>query len=121
MSTEAGPERSLSAVFTVTVETRKGAFYFDRDGFVSSVASRIEGTLEGHDDIRDVTVVEAEPAAPVDAPSAPADRPATLREAANYVRGVSADRRFDKASVSTALCVVSDELRRRADEAGKQQ
>jgi hypothetical protein len=53
--------------------------------------------------------------------AASADRPTVLREAANYVRGVSADRRFDKASVSTALCVVSDELRRRADEAGKQQ
>lgn len=45
------------------------------------------------------------------------NRAAALREAANYVRGVSADRRFDKASVSTALCIVSDELRRMAAEA----
>lgn len=74
MSADPQMERSLRAVFTVTVETRKGAFYFDRDGFALHVASRIEGALEDRDDIRDVTVVEAEPAMPAAAPSASADR-----------------------------------------------
>src|SRR5690242_17208519 len=53
---------------------------------------------------------------------APVDRAAAIRAdafkaAANYVRGHSADERYGKASISTALCAVSDELRRMAAEA----
>lgn len=40
---------------------------------------------------------------------------AAFKAAANYVRGHSADERYGKASISTALCAVSDELYRWAD------
>lgn len=56
--------RSPRAVFTVTVESRQGPAYFDRDGFVLHAVSRIEGALEDSDDIRDVTIAEAVPADP---------------------------------------------------------
>ncbi|MFE2712277.1 hypothetical protein ACFXKI_09870 [Streptomyces mirabilis] len=42
---------------------------------------------------------------------------AAFKAAANYVRGHSADERYGKASISTALCAVSDELYRWAVEA----
>ncbi|MYW46356.1 hypothetical protein [Streptomyces sp. SID161] len=44
-------------------------------------------------------------------------RAAALRMAANYVRSISDDRRWGRASISTALCSVSDQLARWADEA----
>lgn len=44
-------------------------------------------------------------------------RAAAFKAAANYVRGHSADERYGKASISTALCAVSDELCRMADQA----
>ncbi|MFE2967542.1 hypothetical protein ACFXKC_28490 [Streptomyces sp. NPDC059340] len=70
------PQPSFRAVFTVTIETRKGGdYYFDQDDLVRNVTPWIEGALEDRDDIRDVIVVEAEPAAPVP-PSAPTDRAA---------------------------------------------
>ncbi|MFE2546931.1 hypothetical protein, partial [Actinacidiphila glaucinigra] len=47
---------------------------------------------------------------------APGDRgaieAAAYRAAANYVRGNSADERYGKASISTAMCTVADELYR---------
>ncbi|MEU7240274.1 hypothetical protein [Streptomyces sparsogenes] len=62
-----------------------------------------------------------EPTTPAAMPSAPADqaakiRAAAFRTAALFVRGHSADERFGKASSSTALCTMSDELLRMADE-----
>ncbi|MFE2563103.1 hypothetical protein [Streptomyces mirabilis] len=117
------PQLSLRAVFTVTVETRKGAAYFDRDGFVLHAVSRIEGALESSDDIRDVIVVEAEPAAPVP-PSAPTNR-AALDELRVIARRLAAhaagfqDVLDDSDRDPWAKTVGADiaELRRMADEA----
>ena len=73
---------SLRAAFTVTVESRQGPAYFDRDGFVRHAASCIEGALEGHDDIRDVTVEEQQAA--TTPPSA--DRSALRNRIAEAIR-----------------------------------
>ncbi|WP_199572695.1 hypothetical protein [Streptomyces murinus] len=45
---------------------------------------------------------------------------AAYKTAANYVRGHSADERYGRASISTALCMVADELYRWAAEAQQQ-
>lgn len=120
MSTEAGPERSLRAVFTVTAETRKGAFYFDRDGFARSVASRIEGALEGLDDIRDVRIVEVEPVAPDPGKETVSARVAALREAADMAEE---ENRACKGTTPCLPCsartTVAIRLRRMADRTGR--
>jgi len=66
----------LRAVLIVTVETKPGGdYYVNHDDFVRHVGPWIEGALEDRDDIRDVTIVEQEPAV---VPSA-VDRAALLR------------------------------------------
>jgi len=102
------PQAGLRAVFTVTVETKPdGDYYFDQSDFVRHVVPWIEGGLDDRDDIRTVTVVE-QPAA---APSAPADRAAILREAAD-----AAAEKYRRNPWTTAADVIAD-VRRMADEA----
>jgi hypothetical protein len=59
MTDTTDPHRGFRAVFTVTIETRKGGdYYFDHADFVRHVGPWIEGDLDDRDDIRTVTITE---------------------------------------------------------------
>lgn len=69
-------DKPLSAVLTVTIETRDGGdYYFDHDDLMAQVIPWIEGALDDRDDIARVTIEAQQPAVPV-----PADDAEQLRK-----------------------------------------
>ncbi|WP_369274480.1 hypothetical protein AB5J55_35175 [Streptomyces sp. R11] len=72
------------------------------------------------DDPRNIAVAAYAAVLPVLTGLASEIRARAFKAAANYVRGHSADERYGRASISTAMCMVSAELRRMADEAQQQ-
>jgi hypothetical protein len=102
-------------------ETTPPAVWVDGDPLMEAIASAVYERCETgdggivHDDPRNIAVAALAAVLPTLTDLAAEIRSRAFKTAALYVRGHSADERYGHSSISTAMCAVSDELRRMAD------